>query len=143
MSGSLNKVSLIGNLGKDPEVSKKNDGEVFARFSIATTKTWNDKTTGERKEKTEWHQIAIFNTHFASIAEKYLRKGSKVYLEGSLQTRDYGDKNKITKSVTEIVLEKFGGELTMLGSKNDGIQPKEEMEVVQGKGQDLDDEIPF
>lgn len=120
MAGSLNKVMLIGNLGKDPEVRSMGNGGKVASFSIATSETWKDKQSGERREKTEWHNIVIFNEHLVRVAENYLKKGAKVYIEGALQTRKWEDREGVTKYTTEIVLQRFNGELTMLDSRNSG-----------------------
>ncbi|MFC5388411.1 single-stranded DNA-binding protein [Brevundimonas bullata] len=119
MAGSVNKVILIGNLGKDPEIRTLNSGDRVANLRIATSEQWRDKATGERKEKTEWHQIVIFNENIVKVAENYLKKGSTVYIEGSLQTRKYTDAQGIEKYSTEIVLQRFNGQLTMLGGRND------------------------
>ena len=161
MAGSVNKVILIGNLGKDPEVRTLNSGDKVASFSIATSETWRDRASGERKERTEWHRISIFNDNLVKIAESYLKKGSKVYIEGALQTRKYNDASGAERQATEIVLQKFRGELTMLDGRGDGegggrgagsggydegyssgprvssSGPKETFSA------DLDDEIPF
>ncbi len=120
MAGSVNKVILIGNLGKDPEVRSMNSGDKVVNLSIATSETWRDKATGERKEKTEWHRVVIFNEQLAKVAEQYLKKGSTVYIEGQLQTRKWTDNAGVEKYSTEIVLQKFRGELTMLGGRGDG-----------------------
>ncbi len=120
MAGSVNKVILIGNLGKDPEVRSLNSGDKVVNLSIATSETWRDKATGERKEKTEWHRVVIFNEQLAKVAEQYLKKGSTVYIEGQLQTRKWTDNSGAEKYSTEIVLQKFRGELTMLGGRGDG-----------------------
>lgn len=117
MAGSVNKVILVGNLGRDPEIRFTNDGTKIANLSLATSESWKDKQTGERKEKTEWHRVVIFNDRLADVAERYLRKGSTVYIEGSLQTRKWTDQSGIEKYTTEIVLQRFRGELTMLGSR--------------------------
>jgi single-strand DNA-binding protein len=119
MAGSVNKVTLVGNLGKDPEVRRLNNGDPVVNLSIATSETWRDKQSGERKEKTEWHRVVIFNENIAKVAEQYLKKGSTVYIEGSLQTRKY-EQNGVEKYTTEVVLQKYRGELTMLGGKSDG-----------------------
>ena len=153
MAGSLNKVMLIGNLGKDPEIRTLNSGDRVANLRIATSETWRDKASGERKEKTEWHQVVIFNDGLVKVAENYLRKGSTVYIEGSLQTRKY-EQGGVEKYATEIVLQKFRGELTMLGGKPDGGEPSGATasggDYARASGQggspptaDLDDEIPF
>ena len=114
MAGSLNKVQLIGNLGADPEVRTFQNGGKVCNLRIATSETWKDKNTGERKEKTEWHQVAIFNEGLVRICEQYLKKGSKVYIEGQLQTRKYQDQSGADRYSTEVVLQGFGGTLTML-----------------------------
>lgn len=120
MAGSVNKVILIGNLGRDPEVRFSQDGKKIANLSIATSESWKDKNSGERKEKTEWHRVVVFNSHLADVAEKYLKKGSKVYIEGSLQTRKWTDNAGVEKYSTEVVLQNFRGELTMLDGRNEG-----------------------
>lgn len=119
MAGSVNKVILIGNLGKDPEVRTMQNGNKVANLSLATSESWKDKSTGERKEKTEWHRVVIFGS-LADIAEKYLKKGSKVYVSGSLQTRKWQNKEGQDQYSTEVVLQGFGGELTMLDGKGGG-----------------------
>src|SRR5690348_10654647 len=120
MAGSVNKVILVGNLGKDPEVRRLNSGEPVVNLSVATSESWRDKATGERKEKTEWHRVVIFNENIAKVAEQYLKKGAKVYIEGQLQTRKYTDNAGAEKYTTEVVLQRFRGELTMLDGKSDG-----------------------
>jgi single-strand DNA-binding protein len=149
MAGSVNKVILVGNLGKDPEVRRMTSGEPVVNLSLATSESWRDKASGERKEKTEWHRVVIFNKNLAEVAEKYLRKGSKVYVEGQLQTRKWTDKDGAEKYSTEVVLQNFRGELTMLDGRNGG------GEGAGGGGRgasespasfqrdELDDEIPF
>ena len=117
MAGSVNKVILVGNLGKDPEIRTLNSGDKVANLRIATSETWRDRTSGERKEKTEWHQVVIFNENIVKVAESYLKKGSTVYVEGALQTRKYTDQAGAERYSTEIVLQKFRGELTMLGGR--------------------------
>src|SRR5580698_5537925 len=119
MAGSVNKVILVGNLGADPEIRRTQDGRPVANLRVATSESWRDKQTGERKEKTEWHRVVIFNENIAKVAEQYLKKGSTVYIEGQLQTRKY-EQNGVEKYSTEIVLQKFRGELTMLGGKGGG-----------------------
>jgi single-strand DNA-binding protein len=120
MSGSLNKVTLIGNLGKDPEIRSFQNGGRAAHFSIATTDSWKDKQSGERKERTEWHQVAIMSDGLVTVAEKYLKKGSKVYIEGKLETRKWTDKDNQERYTTEVVLRPYSGELIMLdGRKGD------------------------
>src|SRR3954471_780102 len=120
MAGSVNKVILVGNLGKDPEVRRLTSGDPVVNLSIATSESWRDKASGERKEKTEWHRVVIFNENLAKVAEQYLRKGAKVYLEGQLQTRKYTDKDGAEKYSTEIVLQRFRGELVMLDARGEG-----------------------
>lgn len=120
MSGSVNKVILVGNLGRDPEVRRLGSGEPVVNLNIATSETWRDKATGERKERTEWHRVVIFNDQLAKVAEQYLRKGSKVYIEGQLQTRKWQDKDGSEKYTTEIVLQRYRGELTMLDTRSGG-----------------------
>lgn len=164
MVGSVNKVILVGNLGKDPEVRSMQSGDRVASFPIATSERWKDKATGERKEKTEWHKVAIFDERLVEIAEKYLRKGSKVYLEGQLQTRKWTDQNGQERYTTEIVLQRFRGDLTLLDTKSDGESddargmavgqdfnssistqkgiPNTKMTSKSSKN-DLDDDIPF
>jgi single-strand DNA-binding protein len=159
MAGSVNKVILIGNLGRDPEVRTLSSGDRVASFSIATSETWRDRATGERREKTEWHRISIFNDNLVKVAESYLRKGSKVYIEGALQTRKYNDAAGVEKQSTEIVLQKFRGELTMLDGRGDGDGARggDDMGGYAGGPRvtapagapresftaDMDDEIPF
>ena len=120
MAGSLNKVTLIGNLGRDPEVRNAADGMKIVQLSVATSESWKDKNSGERKDKTEWHRVVIFNDRLADVAEKYLRKGSKIYVEGQLQTRKWTDQQGQEKYTTEIVLQRYRGELTMLDGRGDG-----------------------
>ena len=120
MAGSINKVILVGNLGADPEIRQTKDGRPIANLSVATGESWKDKNTGERREKTEWHRVVIFNEGLAKIAEQYLRKGSKVYLEGQLQTRKWQDQNGQDKYSTEVVLQGYNGNLTMLDSRQGG-----------------------
>jgi single-strand DNA-binding protein len=161
MAGSVNKVILVGNLGRDPEIRTLNSGDRVANLRIATSETWRDKATGERKEKTEWHQVVIFNENIVKVAENYLKKGSTVYVEGALQTRKWTDQQGVEKYSTEIVLQRFRGELTMIGGRGEGassgggddygsssgFQPSGGR--TQGTGPkenysaDLDDEIPF
>jgi single-strand DNA-binding protein len=117
MAGSVNKVILIGNLGRDPEVRTLPSGDRVVSFSVATTESWRDRTTGERKDRTEWHNVSIFNENLGKIAEQYCRKGSKIYLEGQLQTREYTDKDGNQRKATDVVLQRFRGELTLLDSK--------------------------
>ncbi len=120
MAGSVNKVIIVGNVGKDPEVRRMQSGDAVVNLTVATTESWRDKASGERKEKTEWHRVTIFNENLAKVAEQYVKKGAKVYVEGQLQTRKYTDKDGVEKYATEIVLQKFRGELTMLGGRDQG-----------------------
>jgi len=120
MAGSVNKVILVGNLGREPEVRFAQDGTKIVNMSLATSESWKDKSTGERREKTEWHRVVIFNNHLADIAEKYLRKGSKIYIEGALQTRKWTDNSGVEKYSTEVVLQRYQGELTMLDTRSEG-----------------------
>jgi single-strand DNA-binding protein len=120
MAGSVNKVILVGNLGKDPEARSMNNGGEVVSFSVATSENWNDKASGERKEKTEWHNVVIFNENLGRIAKQYLRKGSSVYVEGQLQTRKWTDQNGNDRYTTEVVLQRFRGELTLLGGRGEG-----------------------
>tara|TARA_Y100001970_G_C13860928_1_gene664073 strand:- start:281 stop:739 length:459 start_codon:yes stop_codon:yes gene_type:complete len=152
MSGSLNKVQIIGRLGADPEIKQMVNGKNVARLSVATSQSWKDKSTGERKEKTEWHRVVIFNEGLVNIVQQYLKKGANVYLEGQLSTRKWKDeKSGQDKYSTEIVLQGYNSSLTMLGGKgqsnnstqtseNKSSLPNDEMSQV---GSDLDDEIPF
>lgn len=168
MAGSVNKVILIGNLGKDPEIRRTQDGRPIAHLSVATSDTWRDKATGERRERTEWHRVVIFNEQLAKIAEQYLKKGAKVYLEGSLQTRKWQDQSGQDKYSTEVVLQGFNAQLTMLdgrpgggeggyeggsggadfgssGPTSGGGQRSKQPAMAGGGGRrdDMDDEIPF
>jgi single-strand DNA-binding protein len=120
MAGSVNKVILVGNLGRDPEIRSTNDGTRIANLNLATSESWRDRNSGERKERTEWHRVVIFNERLVEIAEKYLRKGSKIYVEGALQTRKWTDQQGQEKYSTEVVLQKFRGELTMLDGASGG-----------------------
>ncbi len=117
MAGSVNKVILVGNLGKDPEIRRTQDGRPIANLSVATSESWRDKATGERKEKTEWHRVVIFNEGLAKVAEQYLKKGAKVYIEGQLQTRKWTDQSGVDKYSTEVVLQGFNSNLTMLDGR--------------------------
>ena len=125
MAGSVNKVILVGNLGRDPEVRRLNNGEPVVNLSLATTESWKNKATGERQERTEWHKVVIFNENIAKIAEQYLRKGMTVYLEGQLTTRKYADKDGIEKYSTEIVLQRYRGELTILSQGSEKAQDRQ------------------
>jgi single-strand DNA-binding protein len=120
MAGSVNKVILVGNLGKDPEIRRTQDGRPIANLSVATSESWRDKATGERKEKTEWHRVVIFNEGLCKVAEQYLKKGAKVYLEGQLQTRKWTDQAGVEKYSTEVVLQGFNSNLTMLDGRSGG-----------------------
>ncbi|MGQ0742213.1 MAG: single-stranded DNA-binding protein [Alphaproteobacteria bacterium] len=149
MAGSVNKVILVGNLGRDPEMKRLPSGDAMVNLSIATSESWKDKATGERKERTEWHRVVIFNENLAKVAENYLKKGSKVYIEGQLQTRKYTDKDGNEKYSTEVVLPRFRGELTMLDSRG-GDAPERERVASGARDEgrsferaELDDEIPF
>lgn len=139
---SVNKVILIGNLGRDPEVRSTQDGAKIVQLSLATSESWKDRATGERRERTEWHRVVIFNERLAEIAEQYLRKGSKIYIEGQLQTRKWQDKEGQDRYTTEIVLNKFRGELTMLDGRSDEGN-KDAPPAGTGINADLDDPIPF
>ncbi len=143
MAGSVNKVILIGNLGRDPEIRSTQDGSRLANMSLATSETWRDKNSGERKERTEWHRVVIFNEKLGEIAGKYLRKGSKVYLEGQLQTRKWTDQFGTEKYSTEVVLQNFRGELVMLGDKPGDEATQNPRAQPQTGGGDIDDCIPF
>ena len=169
MAGSVNKVILVGNLGADPEVRRMGSGEPVVNLRIATSENWKDKQSGERKEKTEWHSVVIFNENLAKVAEQYLKKGSKVYLEGQLQTRKWQDKTGADRYSTEIVLQRYRGEMTLLDGRNEGgmgagggrdqmedrsggggsdfgrSAPMERKPAMSGGGRasDLDDDIPF
>jgi single-strand DNA-binding protein len=144
MAGSVNKVILVGNLGRDPEIRSTQDGTKIANLSVATSESWKDRNSGERREKSEWHRVVIFGP-LAEIAEKYLRKGSKVYLEGQLQTRKWQDQSGADKYSTEVVLQQYRGELVMLDSKPQE-QERQPDRADQGPlrgGGDIDADIPF
>lgn len=145
MSGSVNKVILVGHLGADPEIRRTNDGKPIANLRLATSESWKDKSTGERREKTEWHRVVIFNEGLCRVAESYLRKGAKVYVEGQLQTRKWQDKESgQDRYSTEIVLQGFNASLTMLDSKRDNDEFADEPAPRKGGGKaDMDDEVPF
>ncbi len=165
MAGSVNKVILIGNLGRDPEIRSTQDGTRIANLSVATSENWRDKATGERKERTEWHRVVVFNDRLVDVIEKYLKKGAKVYLEGALQTRKWTDNSGQERYTTEVVLQRYRGELTMLDGRGgsgggEGYAeeaPAEEYAAAAPRGgsggggraerrapvQELDDEIPF
>lgn len=146
MAGSVNKVILVGNLGADPEIRRTQDGRSIANLRLATSESWRDKSTGERKEKTEWHRVVIFNESLSKVAEQYLKKGSKVYIEGGLQTRKWTDKDGHDKYSTEVVLQGFNSVLTMLDGK-DAAEPKPKPTPDNfGRApakREMDDEIPF
>lgn len=146
MAGSVNKVILIGNLGRDPEVRNAQDGTKVVTFSVATSESWKDKQTGERKDKTEWHRVVLFNDRLGEVAEKYLRKGSKVYVEGALQTRKWTDNNNVERYSTEVVLSRFRGELTLLDSRSGGdhaIESDSGSNALPSHFDELNDDIPF
>jgi single-strand DNA-binding protein len=164
MAGSVNKVILIGNLGADPEIKRTQDGRPIANLRIATSENWRDKNSGERKEKTEWHRVVIFSEGLCKIAEQYLKKGSKVYIEGQLQTRKWTDKDNIERYSTEVVLQGFNSTLTMLDGKSGGgggfgsdessggdfgsggpssAPPRRAVAAASGRSNDMDDDIPF
>ncbi len=154
MSGSVNKVTLIGNLGRDPEVRAMQNGDKIVQLSIATSDRWKDKNSGEQRERTEWHRVVIFNDALGKIAEQYLKKGSTVYLEGQLQTRKWTDQQSgQEKYTTEVVLQRYRGELTLLGSRSENqihndlqnaeIGQSNQVSMSDGIASDLDDEIPF
>ena len=154
MSGSVNKVTLVGNLGRDPEVRAMQNGDKIIQLSVATSDKWKDKSTGEQRERTEWHRVVIFNDALGKIAEQYLKKGSTVYLEGQLQTRKWTDQQSgQEKYTTEVVLQRYRGELTLLGSRpenqisndqqNDEIDQSNQTSMSDNIASDLDDEIPF
>lgn len=144
---SLNKVTLIGNLGKDPEVRRNNSGDPIVNLSVATSERWTDKQSGDKKEKTEWHRVVIFNKALCDVAEKYLRKGSKIYLEGKLQTRKWTDKENVERYSTEVVLNVFDSKIVMLDGRDNGSSESSSGSATQREpGLDrekLDDEIPF
>jgi single-strand DNA-binding protein len=161
MAGSVNKVILLGNLGADPEIRRTQDGRPIANLRIATSESWRDKATGEKREKTEWHRVVIFNDNLCRIAEQYLKKGSKVYIEGQLQTRKWTDQQGVERYSTEVVLQNFRGELTLLDRAGDRLEggsdngndfgsrgptaSRERQPAMAGAGRrdDMDDEIPF
>lgn len=148
MSGSINKCVLIGNLGADPEVRRTQSGDPIVNLRIATSDTWRDKNTGERRERTEWHSVVIFNEGLAKVAEQYLKKGSKVYVEGALQTRKWQDQNGNDRYSTEIVLQKYRGELQMLDTARSGGDERGQQSMYDrdddgGKADPLNDDLPF
>ena len=154
MSGSVNKVTLIGNLGRDPEVRAMQNGDKIVQLSVATSDRWKDKNSGEQRERTEWHRVVIFNDALGKIAEQYLKKGNTVYLEGQLQTRKWTDQQSgQEKYTTEVVLQRYRGELTLLGSRTENqienyqdnaqIDQSNQVSISDDIASDLDDEIPF
>jgi single-strand DNA-binding protein len=164
MAGSVNKVILVGNLGKDPEIRRTQDGRPIANLSVATSESWRDKATGERKEKTEWHRVVIFNEGLCKIAEQYLKKGAKIYIEGQLQTRKWTDQSGVEKYSTEVVLQGFNSNLTMLEGRSGGggsfgsddqsgggdfggsgpaSAPRRAVAAAGSRNNDMDDDIPF
>ena len=150
MAGSLNKVLLIGRLGNDPEIKQMQNGKSVARLSVATSESWKDKNTGEKKEKTEWHRVVIFNEGLVSVVQKYLKKGSQVYIEGQLNTNKYTDSNGQEKYSTQIVLQGYSSSLTMLDGKNSSSGDSKKLEGTQlpsddmpDISQDPDDKVPF
>jgi single-strand DNA-binding protein len=159
MAGSVNKVILIGNVGRDPEIRSTNDGTRIANFTLATSDNWRDKASGERRERTEWHRVVIFNERLTDVVEKYVKKGAKLYIEGALQTRKWTDKEGQERYTTEVVLQRFRGELTMLDGRGGGGSDFAEEEPAGAGGyggggssrvgggsrggDELDDEIPF
>ena len=159
MAGSVNKVILVGNLGRDPEIRSTQDGMRIANLAVATSESWRDRVSGERKERTEWHRVVIFNERLAEIAEKYLKKGAKVYVEGALQTRKWTDNSGQERYTTEVVLQRFRGELTMLdgargaggpqieGGYDEGYADEPRVSATPSRTRtpvnDLDDDIPF
>ncbi len=154
MSGSVNKVTLVGNLGRDPEIRAMQNGDKIVQLSVATSDRWKDKNTGEQRERTEWHRVVIFNDALGKVAEQYLKKGSTVYLEGQLQTRKWTDQQSgQEKYTTEVVLQRYRGELTLLGSRSENqisnnqqnaeIDQSNQISMSDEIASDLDDEIPF
>lgn len=152
MAGSVNKVILVGNLGKDPDVRSTQDGNKIVNLTMATSESWTDRASGERKERTEWHRISIFNDRIAEVAEKYLTKGAKIYVEGQLQTRKWTDQQGVERYTTEVVIGRFNGQMTMLDTRSAGDDGSRASGAGQGTktgwekpagGGDLDDDIPF
>ena len=140
---SVNKVLLIGNVGKDPEIRSTQDGREIASFSVATSESWKDKSSGEKKSKTEWHNIVIFNPNLVKLVKNYVKKGSKLYIEGSLTTRKWTDKNKVDKYSTEVVLQNFGGKIELLDSKRDDVSQHSVDKSNEYASDIIDDSIPF
>ena len=148
MSGSLNKVMLIGRLGQDPEVRNTQDGRSLCTFSIATSESWNDKNTGEKREKTEWHRVVVFNEGLVNIVQQYVKKGSNVFIEGQLQTRKWEDKDGIEKYTTEVVLQGFNSTFKMLDNRNSGsvdnnFSQDNAISDSNNFDSEIDDDIPF
>ncbi len=143
MAGSLNKVCLIGHVGKEPEIRSTQLGKEIANFSLATTESWKDKSTGERKDKTEWHNIVIFSEGLTNVVKNYVKKGSKVYIEGALQTRKWTDKDGVERYTTEIVLQGFSAVVLLLDGKDSGGQQQSKPQQTESVEEELDDEIPF
>ena len=154
MAGSINKVILLGRLGADPEIRMSQDGKKIAKFSLATSENWRDKQTGEKKEKTEWHKVIIFSSGLADISEKYLKKGSLIYIEGQISSRKYTDQSGIEKYITEVVLQGYNCQLTMIDNRSENAQnlsspsiantlDKKESAEDSLQGIDIDDEVPF
>ena len=140
---SLNKVCLIGNLGKDPEVRSTQNGDKIVNFSVATSERWKDKSTGEQREKTEWHNVVVFNEGLAGVAERFLRKGSKVYVEGAMKTRKWTDRDGNERYSTEVVLQRFNGVLVLLDGRSDDRDERKAAKPTSNVADDLDDSIPF
>jgi single-strand DNA-binding protein len=148
MAGSLNKVTLIGNLGKDPEIRTTSDGRELANFSLATSESWKDKVTGEKKDKTEWHRVVVFNEGLVRVIKSYVKKGSKLYIEGQLQTRKWVDNENQERYTTEIVLQNYNSSLILLDTKGESSAESyaggnHKQSPVNFDNSDLDDEIPF
>lgn len=144
MAGSVNKVILVGNLGKDPETRRTQDGKTICNLSVATSESWRDKATGERKEKSEWHRVVLFSEPLCKVAEQYLKKGSKIYLEGSLQTRKWTDKDGVEKYSTEVVLQGFNSALVMLDGKSATSKSDDDLpSASRSVGRAMDDAIPW
>jgi len=143
MAGSVNKATIIGNLGKDPEVRSLQNGSRVCNLTVATSESWRDKASGERKEATQWHKVVIFNDRLTEVAEKFLRKGSKVYIEGAIETRKWTDKDGVEKYSTEIVIKQFRGELTMLDGKSDAGPSAHDTAKASGYAPEPIDEIPY
>lgn len=147
MAGSVNKVIIIGNVGKDPEIRSTQDGREIASLTIATSDNWKEKNTGERKEKTEWHKVLVFSSGLVGVIKQYVKKGSKVYIEGALQTRKWQDQSGADRYTTEVVLQAYGGTLTLLDSRgssdNASSAPQEQPQADYGANDELDSEIPF